>query len=195
MPFLAGGEALREVLRAQRRPPLSQQHDAMADARDILGIDASAAPAGPRPRASKQSIKKPEGMSREVFALLVQDASSAAAQGISLAPTPKVSEAFKERKTRVTGWEWRAFTNQARDDGLVVEGRPEADGDAEHAQAHADLPEHGHDARGHVPRRVPRAVRTQNLGRKRVIQRRFNVAVPRARVPKKDVHGRDRSER
>ena len=34
-----------------------------------------------------------------------------------------------------------------------------------------------------------------DLGRKRVIQRRFNVAVPRARVPKKDVHGRDRSER
>ena len=33
------------------------------------------------------------------------------------------------------------------------------------------------------------------LGRKRVIQRRFNVAVPRARVPKKDVHVRDRSER
>ena len=32
-------------------------------------------------------------------------------------------------------------------------------------------------------------------GRKRVIKRRFNVGVPRARVPKKDVHGRDRSER
>ena len=32
-------------------------------------------------------------------------------------------------------------------------------------------------------------------GRKRVIQRRFNVDVPRARVPKKDVHVRDRSER
>ena len=38
-------------------------------------------------------------------------------------------------------------------------------------------------------------LRSVGLGRKRVIQRRFNVAVPRARVPKKDVHGRDRSER
>ena len=35
----------------------------------------------------------------------------------------------------------------------------------------------------------------RHLGRKRVIQRRFNVAVPRARVPKTDVHGRNRSER
>ena len=33
------------------------------------------------------------------------------------------------------------------------------------------------------------------LGRKRVIQRRFNVSIPRARVPKKDAHVRDRSER
>jgi DNA methyltransferase 1-associated protein 1 len=89
------------------------------DARDILGIEGSAS-AAPRPRAPKPSIKKPEGMSREVFALLVQDAASAAAQGISLAPTPAVSEAFKERKTRVVGWEWRAFNNAARDDGLVL---------------------------------------------------------------------------
>ena len=37
--------------------------------------------------------------------------------------------------------------------------------------------------------------REEDLGRKRVIQRRFNVTVPRARVPKKDVHVRDRSER
>ena len=33
------------------------------------------------------------------------------------------------------------------------------------------------------------------LGGNRVIQRRFNVGVPRARVPQKDVHVRDRSER
>ena len=38
-------------------------------------------------------------------------------------------------------------------------------------------------------------VEARGLGRKRVIQRRFNVSVPRARVPKKDVHVRDRSER
>ena len=85
------------------------------DARDILGIDPSAAASSaPRPRAAKPALQKPAGMSREVFALLVQDASSAAAQGISLAPTPSVPDGLKERKTRVIGWEWRAFQNQAR---------------------------------------------------------------------------------
>ena len=37
--------------------------------------------------------------------------------------------------------------------------------------------------------------RRVDLGRKRVIQRRFNVSVPRARVPKKASTLRDRSER
>ena len=92
----------------------------MADARDILGLGEGSAQAAPRARAPKPTMKKPEGMSREVFALLVQDASSAAAQGISLAPTPKVPEAFKERKTRVVGWEWREFQNNAREDGLTL---------------------------------------------------------------------------
>ena len=52
--------------------------------------------------------------------MLVQDATSAAAQGISLAPTPSVPDGLKERKTRVIGWEWRAFQNQAREDGLTL---------------------------------------------------------------------------
>ena len=50
------------------------------DARDILGIDPSAASASaPRPRASKPQIKKPEGMSREVFALLGNSAEASGA--------------------------------------------------------------------------------------------------------------------
>ena len=65
-----------------------------------------------------------------------------------------------------------------------------------------DVPEQGHGhragarergAEAHGQERRGRVAR--DLGRKRVIQRRFNVGVPRARVPKKDVHGRDRSER
>ena len=92
------------------------------DARDILGLgggtDGAAVVA--KARAPKPVFKKPEGMSREVFALLVQDATSAAAQGISLVPTPTPTEAFKERKTRVVGWEWREFVNQARDDDLKL---------------------------------------------------------------------------
>jgi len=91
------------------------------DARDILGIDRSAAPAGPRPRPSKPTIKKPEGMSREVFALLVQDAAKAGGtSSISLMPTPVPQDTFKEQKRRVVGWEWREFTNAGRDDGLAL---------------------------------------------------------------------------
>ena len=37
--------------------------------------------------------------------------------------------------------------------------------------------------------------RAERLGRKRVIQRRFNVRVPRTRVPEKASTLRDRSER
>jgi DNA methyltransferase 1-associated protein 1 len=95
---------------------------ASMDARDILGIDPSqAGPSGPKPRASKPQIKKPEGMSREVFALLVQDPSSAAYTGVPLVPTPAPDAGLlKEKKTRVVGWEWRDFTNAARSDGLVL---------------------------------------------------------------------------
>ena len=39
----------------------------------------------------KPQIKKPEGMSREVFALLVQDPSSAAYTGVPLVPTPRTT--------------------------------------------------------------------------------------------------------
>ena len=46
--------------------------------------------------------------------------------------------------------------------------------------------------RGDVERRLADA---QRLGSKRVIQRRFNVSVPRARVPEKAPTRRDRSER
>jgi len=93
----------------------------MGDIKDILGIDRSAAPAGPRPRAPKSTIKKPEGMSREVFALLVQDTGSGAGAALPLVPTPAAAvEGFKERKTRVVGWEWREFSNAAREDDLTL---------------------------------------------------------------------------
>ena len=90
------------------------------DARDILGIDASAGGSAPRPRASKPSIKKPEGMSREVFALLLQDIKEGRADASMLVPTPAAKDQFKERKTRVVGWESRKFANAARDDGLML---------------------------------------------------------------------------
>ena len=44
-------------------------------------------------------------------------------------------------------------------------------------------------------RRERRAEAAEDLGSKRVIQRRFNVSVPRARVPEKASTLRERSER
>ena len=52
---------------------------------------------------------------------------------------------------------------------------------------HLQRPRDGHDARRARPQR-------DEQGRKRVIQRRFNVSVPRARVPEKAPTVRDRSE-
>ena len=57
-------------------------------------------------------------------------------------------------------------------------------------------PDEGEEERGVFARRDGHVDRREvDLGSTRVIQRRFNVAVPRARVPKKDGYVRDCSER
>lgn len=89
----------------------------MSDIKDILGIsrDASAAP---RPRPSKQIMKKPVGMSREVFALLNQDVKEGNAP-LTLAPSAGQADALlKEKRTRMVGWEWKEFHNSGRTDRL-----------------------------------------------------------------------------
>lgn len=94
----------------------------MSDVKDILGIS-GASPAPPArfsnkrapPRSAAEVAKKPEGMSREVFALM------------NGTPPPPVvpalsAKAFKERRkirTRATPWRWKPFTNSARDDNAV----------------------------------------------------------------------------
>ena len=89
----------------------------MGDVKDILGLSGFSAPA---PRAAKQTIKKPEGMSREVFQLLLQDAQATGTSALPLMPTQSPTEAFKQKRTRIIGWDWRSFTNSAREDSLVL---------------------------------------------------------------------------
>lgn len=92
----------------------------MGDIKDILGLSrTSSAAAAPKP--AKPTIKKPEGMSREVFQLLVQDCASAGgAPGLPVIPALSPKDTFKEKRARVIGWDWKAFTSSAREDGLKL---------------------------------------------------------------------------
>jgi hypothetical protein len=92
----------------------------MADARDILGVDRSAAPPPERKPDRKERVKRPEGMSREAFALL---------SGGNPIVTSQIMEGLqKEKKGKLakpTGrgtvvWRPRPFLNQARTDGLQL---------------------------------------------------------------------------
>lgn len=92
----------------------------MADARDILGVDRGAAPPGERKPEKKERMKRPEGMSREAFALL---------SGSNPLITTQLMEGLKKSKkdkpNKPTGkgtvvWRAQPFVNQARKDGLQL---------------------------------------------------------------------------
>lgn len=89
----------------------------MGDIKDILGLSRTSS-ATPAVKPARPTLKKPEGMSREVFQLLVQD--SATPGGLPAMPSLSPREGFKEKRARVIGWEWRPFTSSARDDSLTL---------------------------------------------------------------------------
>ena len=62
----------------------------MSDLRDILGLGKHE-PGAPHSRRPKLSVAKPEGMSREVFALLNQDGKGLPG-AVALVPTPSPRE-------------------------------------------------------------------------------------------------------
>jgi DNA methyltransferase 1-associated protein 1 len=91
----------------------------MADARDILGVDRPAGAPAPAKPEKKERMKRPEGMSREAFALL---------SGSNPIMTTQLMEGLtkgKKDKLKPTGrgtvvWRAQPFTNQARSDGLQL---------------------------------------------------------------------------
>jgi DNA methyltransferase 1-associated protein 1 len=92
----------------------------MADARDILGVERGGATPAERKPEKKERMKRPEGMSREAFALL---------SGSNPLITTQLMEGLKKSKkdkpNRPTGkgtvvWRAQPFTNQARSDGLQL---------------------------------------------------------------------------
>lgn len=100
-----------------------------ADLRDILALPGpSTLPAIHSAPKKTPRAQKPEGISRELYSLIGNHAPSLAAvqqAKAKLKQKPKFGRASK------TYWEWRTFTNQAREDGLqlghwekVTEARP-----------------------------------------------------------------------
>lgn len=88
------------------------------DAKDILGLPKSSFPSSQekKPRAQKESQRKPDGVSREVYALTGGNLPP-------LMPTVDISH-FKRRpnlenKEKIT-WQWLPFTSSARGDSLQL---------------------------------------------------------------------------
>ncbi|GLC37387.1 hypothetical protein PLESTB_001592800 [Pleodorina starrii] len=98
----------------------------MADVKDILGMGRSG-PAqekedkAPAPKEKKEKMKRPEGMSREAFALLGGSHPIISSQ---LASTfSKKNDMLKKPKPSTKGlitYQYRPFKNQARTDGLEL---------------------------------------------------------------------------
>ncbi|EGO27874.1 hypothetical protein SERLADRAFT_447095 [Serpula lacrymans var. lacrymans S7.9] len=89
-----------------------------ADIRSALSLptNSAAGPSQPQPRKSNSTNKKPEGISRELYALIGPSAPSLAAQLAKprLKQKPNLGGGGKVK------WEWRSFKNGARSDSLQL---------------------------------------------------------------------------
>ncbi|KAG0728491.1 DNA methyltransferase 1-associated protein 1 [Chionoecetes opilio] len=107
----------------------------MADVRDILELERSPTPEvtkevilglrkdAPKKRKEKEVMRRPEGMHRELYALLYSDSNKDLLDLPPLLPTDS-GQGYKSAKAklgmkRVRPWKWMPFTNPARKDGAV----------------------------------------------------------------------------
>uniref|UniRef100_A0A0P4WIS0 DNA methyltransferase 1-associated protein 1 n=1 Tax=Scylla olivacea TaxID=85551 RepID=A0A0P4WIS0_SCYOL len=105
----------------------------MADVRDILELERSPTPEvskevilglrkdAPKRKKEKEVMRRPEGMHRELYALLYSDSNKDLPP---LLPTDSAGQGYKSVKAklgmkRVRPWKWMPFTNPARKDGAV----------------------------------------------------------------------------
>ncbi|KAG2439980.1 hypothetical protein HXX76_004098 [Chlamydomonas incerta] len=94
----------------------------MADVKDILGMSrpGPAEEKAPAPKEKKEKMKRPEGMSREAFALLGGSHPIIASQ---FATSTKKNDILKKPKPSTKGiitYQYRSFKNSARTDGLEL---------------------------------------------------------------------------
>jgi len=95
----------------------------MSDYKDILGLPGGrggADGAATKARAEKQKQKRPEGMSREAFALLGDSHPILSAQEL-LGPKKKDKSAKPKPSTKgIVTWGYKPFKSSARPDGLEL---------------------------------------------------------------------------
>lgn len=96
----------------------------MSDVKDILGVprDGSGAAAAPVPK--KEKLKRPEGMSREAFALLSGGlnplAPTALAEQLKKKDFKQLAKSKRTSSKGVVTYQWMPFDNAARSDGLQL---------------------------------------------------------------------------
>ncbi len=93
----------------------------MADVKDILGVPRSGLAPEERKPKKEERMKRPEGMSREAFALL--DGSHPITPSHLLTKKKKAAAGTKPRPLSSRGtvvWRFKPFRNQARTDGLEL---------------------------------------------------------------------------
>jgi DNA methyltransferase 1-associated protein 1 len=91
----------------------------MADVKDILGVGRGGAPPEARKPEKKERMKRPEGMSREAFALLGGGANPAIPRHMLDGFKKKEAKPKPSHKGVVT-FQWKPFVNQARKDNLQL---------------------------------------------------------------------------
>eukprot|EP00983_Pelagomonas_calceolata_P123436 1161004-Pelagomonas_calceolata.AAC.1 len=98
----------------------------MQDTKDILGVRA-AQPAGekagdgaPAVKQKPQKMKRPEGMSREAFALLGDSHPIMSAQELMPKKKPDIKAKPKPSTKGIVTWGYKPFKSSARQDGLEL---------------------------------------------------------------------------
>jgi DNA methyltransferase 1-associated protein 1 len=91
------------------------------DLKDILGVSRNGLGDKPEPKEKKEKAKRPEGMSREAFALLGDAHPIIASHNVSNLVKQKANAAKPKPLTKgTTTYLWKPFTNPARTDELEL---------------------------------------------------------------------------
>ena len=96
----------------------------MSDVKDILGVPRDGTPAQSAPAPKKEKLKRPEGMSREAFALLSGGlnplAPTALAEQLKKKDFKQLAKSKRTSSKGIVTYQWMPFSNPGRTDGLQL---------------------------------------------------------------------------